>query len=191
MLSLRAILYFFLFVLLDWFILLFFFPIIRKVLFRTSIKEDLGGKHCRKGFLYIEKPLSCLAFAVHKVYPILSFPCRIQPCSVHIPFLPVFLLRPYAPETNEIISVVCVIQRLVQLGGNLQLVFNCRIMPVCVVKTHTLYDVIIQRFCFISPYIFSISIFRLLRINVYCSFCLSSTSSRIAASKAFVSLCCL
>ena len=58
------------------------------------------------------------------------------------------------PKTNEIISVVCVIQRLVQLGGNLQLVFNCRIMPVCVVKTHTLYDVIIQRFCFISPYIF-------------------------------------
>ncbi len=28
-----------------------------------------------------------------------------------------------------------------------------RITPVCVVKTHTLYDVIIQRFCFISPYI--------------------------------------
>ena len=26
-------------------------------------------------------------------------------------------------------------------------------MPICVVKTHTLYNVIIQRFCFISPYI--------------------------------------
>ena len=35
---------------------------------------------------------------------------------------------------------------------------------------------------------FSISIFRLLRINVYCSLCLSSTSSRIADSKVFVSL---
>ena len=57
------------------------------------------------------------------------------------------------PKTNEIISVVCIIQRLVQLGGNLQLVSNCRITPVCVVKTHTLYNVIIQRFCFISPYI--------------------------------------
>ena len=49
---------------------------------------------------YIEKPLSGLAFAVHRVYPIPSFPCRIQPCSVHIPFLPVFLLRPYAPENQ-------------------------------------------------------------------------------------------
>ena len=42
----------------------------------------------------------------------------------------------------------------------------------------------------IPPLLF-ISIFRLLRINVYCSLCLSSTSSRIADSKAFVSLCCL
>ena len=63
-----------------------------------------------------------------------------------------FFIRMFS-KTNEIISMVCIIQRLMQFGCNLQLVFYYRITPVCVVKTHTLYDVIIQRFCFISSYI--------------------------------------
>lgn len=42
---------------------------------------------------------SFLAFAVHRVYPIPSFPCRIQPCSVHTSFSATIFLRPaYAPE---------------------------------------------------------------------------------------------
>ena len=114
MLFLRCILYFFLRILLDRFLRSFLFHIIRKVLFQDFHKKNTQAVNIiGKVFRILKSLFPVLLLQFIEFIQFLLFLVVFSLAAFILLFCLYFFLRRMFPVANGIISVVCVIQRLV------------------------------------------------------------------------------